>query len=86
MTCTEEQAEAWLLEDPAQAELAVERGVKVPLTGSQYATLVSFTLNIGTGDPSDPKASVGFLTSTLLRKLNKGDYDASPASLREVGQ
>ncbi|PVE25440.1 lysozyme [Microvirga sp. KLBC 81] len=81
MTCTKEQAETWLLEDLAQAELAVERGVKVPLTDNQFAALVSFTFNVGTGDPDKPKAPKGFLTSTLLKKLNKGGYDAVPEEL-----
>lgn len=51
--------------------------VKVPLTPYQLATLVSFADNVGWGDPQTP----GFSTSTLLKKLNSGDYNAVPAQL-----
>src|SRR5690606_433369 len=48
----------------------VERLVKVPLTDNQFAALVSFDFNTGK-----------LHSSTLLKKLNKGDYDAVPAEL-----
>jgi len=46
--------------------------VKVPLTDNQFAALVSFTYNVGAG---------ALRRSTLLKKLNKGDYDGVPAEL-----
>lgn len=67
---TEAQATQFLLADMAEAEAAVERLVTVPLSGDQFAALVSFTFNLGAG---------AFGGSTLLRKLNGGDY-ASVAS------
>lgn len=51
--------------------------VKVPLSPHQLATLVSFTDNVGWGSPSVP----GFSSSTLLKKLNAGDYEAVPGQL-----
>jgi len=44
---------------------AVKKYVEVELTQNQYDALVSFVYNIGAG---------AFKKSTLLRKLNKGDY------------
>lgn len=44
----------------------VRRDVKVPLNDNQFSALVSLAYNIGQGN---------FRASTLLRKLNRGDYD-----------
>lgn len=63
--CTPEIAEAWLEADLDEAEKAVSRLVKVPLTDNQYAALVSFTFNLGVAR---------LQSSTLLKKLNAGDY------------
>lgn len=71
-TITREQAEAFLREDLAWAERAVETSVKVPLNDNQFAALVSFTFNVGEG---------AFKKSTLLKKLNKGDYSSVPKEL-----
>jgi GH24 family phage-related lysozyme (muramidase) len=54
-----------LARDLAQAEAAVERLVTAPLTDNQFAALVSFTFNLGQGN---------LQKSTLLKKLNAGDY------------
>jgi lysozyme len=63
--CTLEQAEQWLLDDCADAEVAILRHVKVPLSQGQLDALISFVFNLGAGN---------FAKSTLLRKLNAGDY------------
>ena len=65
---TLDQAEHFLNEDLRTAQDAVERLVKVPLTDRQYSALVSFVFNVGEGQ---------FAESTLLRKLNAGDYSGA---------
>lgn len=70
MVITEAKAEEILRADLAKFEERVARLVKVPLTDNQFAVLVSFDFNTG-----------GLGKSTLLKKLNAGDYDAVPAEL-----
>lgn len=71
-TITEVEAETLLCTDILEAERAVTNLVRVPLTDNQFAALVSFVFNVGPG---------AFAKSTLLRKLNAGDYDAVPSEL-----
>lgn len=70
---TSSQADALLRHDLAIAENAVTTGVYVPLAPQQFDTLVSFVFNVGV---------TAFRNSTLLRRLNRGDYAAVPAQLR----
>lgn len=65
---TKAQCDTALAEDMAGFEKAVERLVKVPLSQNQFDALVSFAYNCGEGNLSK---------STLLRKLNAGDYDGA---------
>jgi len=62
---TGEQADAFLREDLQVAELTVNTNVKVKLTQGQFDALVSFVFNLGSGN---------FVKSTLIKKLNAGDY------------
>lgn len=63
-----------LLEDDLREfETAVTRGVTVPLSQNQFDALVIFAFNVG---------AANFLGSTLLRKLNEGDYGSVPTQLR----
>ena len=67
---TEAQAEQLLRQDVGWAQDAVRKNVKVPLTQGQFDALVSFTFNLGAG-------ALG--RSTLLKKLNAGDYAGAQA-------
>lgn len=70
---TKDQAEALLLFDVATFEKGVSDIVKVPLSQHQFDALVSFSYNIGLG---------AFRTSTLVRRLNGGDYNVGAEFLR----
>lgn len=65
MTIKQETAERLLKTGLVSYESDVSRLVKVDLTQGQFDALVSFTYNLGARSLS---------TSTLLRKLNAGDY------------
>lgn len=65
MTCTQAQADAWLLADVQNAVIHVNEYVKVTLTQAEFDALVDFAFNVGCGN---------FHGSTMLRLLNAGDY------------
>ena len=67
---TQAQAVELLMADIERFEDAVDRLVEVPINQHQYDALVSFAFNLGSG-------ALG--GSTLLRKLNAGDYDGAAA-------
>jgi lysozyme len=67
-TCTKEQALQWLSEDLQEAERIVHWLVKVPLTQGQFDALVDFVFNLGGSQ---------FASSTLLKQLNGGLYEAA---------
>jgi lysozyme len=64
MVCTQIQAEAWLVQDIAVAEYAVNRLVKIQLTQSEFDALVDFAFNAGSGNLE---------ASTLLKRVNSHD-------------
>lgn len=68
MTCTQEQAEQFLLADVADAEAAVNRLVHIALSQEEFDALVDFTFNLGTGN---------LASSTLLKKLNARDIQGA---------
>ena len=61
----QQQADALLNQDSAWAVRAVQNDVTAPLNQNQFDALVSLIYNIGVN---------AFANSTLLRKLNTGDY------------
>jgi len=65
LTITEADADAWLRTDVSEAVTCVNRAVNVPITQNQFDALVDFCFNCGRGS---------LLQSTLLRKLNIGDF------------
>jgi lysozyme len=70
MKITKETAQQYFEEDTAWAVSAVNTLVRVPLSQNQFDALVSFVFNIGTTQ---------FKKSTLLRKLNVGNYEGAAA-------
>lgn len=63
--CTLEQAKAYMAHDLKRFEQTVNSAVTVQLNQNQFDALVSLTYNIGQS---------AFKDSTLLKKLNAGDY------------
>lgn len=51
----------------------VSKLLEVPVSANQFSALVSFSYNIGIG---------AFLNSTLLKKLNAGDYQGAGEELK----
>lgn len=70
MRISEAQAEKLLMDDLDRFEKRVDSLVKVPLSDNQFAALVSFDFNTG-----------AIHKSTLLKKLNAGNYAAVPSEL-----
>jgi lysozyme len=70
MVCTDEEGMAMFRKEIAKCEGAVEGLVKVELNQNQFDALVSFAFNVGSG---------ALTKSTLLKKLNKGDFGGAAA-------
>lgn len=68
MSCTIDQAEAWLMQDIQSAAATVNKLVRVPLTQGEFDALTDFVFNAGSGN---------FLHSTLLTLLNKEDFQGA---------
>lgn len=73
---TPAQADAAFDRDVAQFERDVTSLVKVPVNQNQFDALVSFAFNTGSDIDADTIAE-GLGDSTLLKKLNAGDYDGA---------
>jgi lysozyme len=67
---TPNQAGAALQQDVQTAVKCVNTYIKVALTQGQFDALVDFCFNVGQGN---------FVGSTLLRKLNAGDFSGAAA-------
>lgn len=67
---TQAQAEAFLREDLAVFEAAVNSAIKRPMTQSQFDAMVSLAFNIG---------GANFASSTLVKKFNAGDVQGAAA-------
>jgi len=72
MTITQNKSTELLLSDLAWVEASINKSVKVPLSQNQYDALCSFVFNVG---------KTAFENSTLLKKLNAGDYASAADQL-----
>ncbi|MBD0269230.1 MAG: lysozyme [Cyanobacteria bacterium Co-bin8] len=68
LTITQAEAENILKRDLGLFERGVIDAVKVTVNDNQFSSLVSFSFNVGLGN---------LRSSTLLRKLNAGDYSGA---------
>ena len=73
MTITQKEADSMLLTELEEYESYVENMVSVELTQEQFDALVVWIYNLG---------PTNFKSSTLLRKLNSGDYSAVPTEIK----
>ena len=67
-TCTAEQADAWLRETVDETWHAIDHGIHQTLAQHEMDACTSLSLNIGVG---------AFLSSTLLSRLNNGDFGSA---------
>ena len=67
-TCTQEQADAWFLEDVAWVEDCVNRAVRKLLSQNEFDACCSLCFNIGCR---------AFSGSTLVKLLNEEDFDTA---------
>jgi lysozyme len=74
---TKQQAESLLRQDVEIAENTINDSVKVPLTQSQFDSLVSLVYNWG---------GHNFLRSEGLEKINKKDYNGAIEEFSEVNE
>ena len=73
MTISKEQAEEMLVDELHEYENYINKYVTVALSQNQFDALVSWVYNLG---PANLKAS------TMLKVLNKGQYEEVPAQMK----
>lgn len=71
---TEGEATRWLRSDVESAERSIKKYVTVQLEQGMYDALVDFIFNVGEGN---------FKNSSLLRDLNRGEYDKARDGLAQ---
>jgi lysozyme len=73
MTITQDECMELLRGDIAHAEKVINDAVKVNISQNEFDALCSFVFNVGAGN---------FLSSTLLKLLNNGDYHGAANQFR----
>ena len=68
MTCTQEQAQAWLLEDIQWAVSVVNSQVTVSLTQNEFNALVDFVYNVGSGNFTSSTTQLVFAANEVAAK------------------
>lgn len=72
MTCTQQQADAWLMQDVQNVAAALSRMIKVIVNENKFSALVSWAYNCGLGNAAN---------SSLIARLNEGHPEEVPAQL-----
>lgn len=70
---TPEKAVSRAWRDILEVETSIHKCVKVPLSQREYDAYTSFSYNVGTAN---------FCSSTLVKKLNAGDYEGACLELK----
>jgi lysozyme len=68
MTCTEEEAVQYILDELSPVAERITKMVTVPLTQNQFDSLCDFAYNLGSG---------ALQGSTLMKRLNLKDYEGA---------
>lgn len=68
MTCTQAEADNWLMCDIAYSAEDVNTHIKTTISQGEFDALVDFAFNLGAGSLNN---------STLLKLVNAGDFDAA---------
>lgn len=76
--CTVDQAEQLLRKEVGRIEDAIDAYVTVPLTQGQFDCICSWAYNVGIGWITGKREGGA---ATLIRYLNKGQYDKVPSEL-----
>lgn len=79
VTWTQDRADMRLQSDVAQREMVANNAIRVAVTQGQYDAFISLLYNVGAGSPT--RDGIVRLKSggpsTLLAKLNAGDYEGA---------
>lgn len=81
---TQDEAQLLLEWDVSWVIDVINRHVTVPLTQGQVDALTSFVFNVGPGKPGEKDGFVWLKSgnqSTILRKINAGDFEAAANEL-----
>lgn len=76
-TCTDEEADAWLLDDIEAAHKALAPYVNVRVTRGQFVALVSLAFNVGA-------SYVTRKCPKLMRALNAGEFEEAAKQFLDI--